>query len=356
MDLKPSDIFIGVIEFFSVMLPGALLTYFLTGMFYNDVFGAGKVFPEPPTDAVRWIVFLLITYVIGNIIFMIAAFLDNIYDKVLRKPLFQSNYDLRYKTAWAVQRQYIDTDRTLDELLDSDKITDVEHDEILKNPEREILNTYKWAQHFLLFKNPDALADIRRTEADSKFFRSLVVTFLIIAVLLLAQAKNAEALFFLALSILCLYRYGDFRRKATEKAYEIIITYRHLQTDTRRLQANQSFEADAPETISSSELKQDLTEDFLNRHRELILFLTRGFKNNLKQIIVDSGIGNKNFISDKNDSWCCLQGNGVLNVGEEDELVETRLIPNAIIPIMKDSSFSFITNNQEPIEILVIET
>lgn len=349
MDIKPQNFFIGVIEFFSVLLPGALLTYFLMGMFYGDVFGEGKIFAPPASETVKWIIFLLITYIVGNIIFMVASLIDVSYDKVLRKSFFQSTNDLTYKTARSIHRKFIDTDEKLKELLAEGGLSDDEYREILSRPRREIFNTYKWSQHFLLFKNPDALADIQRIEADSKFFRSLFVTFLVIAGLLLVQdvftppgeEKVAQAILFSALALLCYYRYGDLRFKATERAYEMVITAFHLEP--RRT-------LESAETASSADLKQDLTEDFLNRHRDAIAFLTKGFNQDLKQIIIETGESG-NFIADKNDWWCCLEGGGVLT----NDLVKTRLIPNAFIKIAKDSSFSFVNNRKESIEILVLE-
>jgi hypothetical protein len=70
-DLKPSDFFIGVVDFFAVILPGALITFFLKGAFYTRAFGEGKLFPRPESELQGWIVFLLITYVAGNLIFVI---------------------------------------------------------------------------------------------------------------------------------------------------------------------------------------------------------------------------------------------------------------------------------------------
>lgn len=360
MNFKPSDIFIGVIEFFSVMLPGALLTYFLSGLFWDDVFGSGKIFPEPTNEAAKWIVFLLITYILGNIIYMLASFLDATYDNFARKWLFQSKYDLSYKTAQVIQSKHIDTDNYLKELLAQNKITNARYKEILDNPRHEIFNVYKWSQHFLLFKNPDALADVKRTEADSKFFRSLVITFLIIAFLLFAYMKIVEGFIFIALSALCYYRYGDLRRKATEKAYKMIITCYHLQpyeTIEEEEPPPEPELAPAPPPPTYSDLKRDLTEEFLNRHRQLISFLTKGFKYKLKLITVNRGERqNDIFITDKNDVWYCLHGNGILNVGTGSELVKTRLIPNAIIPIAKGRNFSFINDRKESIEILVLES
>ena len=116
MSVKPSDIFIGVIDFFSVMLPGALLTYFLMGIYYADIFGDGKIFPEPSNDAARWIVFLITSYITGNAVFMLAAFLDLTYDGFPRKRLFQSKYDLPFKTARVIREKHLATGARFEEL------------------------------------------------------------------------------------------------------------------------------------------------------------------------------------------------------------------------------------------------
>ena len=58
MSFKPSDIFIGVVDFFSVILPGALITFFIAGYFEHTIFGEGKLFPELTTASQRWIAFL----------------------------------------------------------------------------------------------------------------------------------------------------------------------------------------------------------------------------------------------------------------------------------------------------------
>ncbi len=57
MDFKPQTFFIGVMDFFSVILPGALLTYFLSGMYYGDIFGDGKMFREPSSESAKWAMF-----------------------------------------------------------------------------------------------------------------------------------------------------------------------------------------------------------------------------------------------------------------------------------------------------------
>ncbi len=351
--MKPQDFFIGVVDFFSVLLPGTLVTYFLMGVFYDndDIFGPGKIFPVPDNQIVKWASFLVVAYLIGSIVFMIGSFLDRIYDRFLRRTFFQKNYDLTYLTAKDVHLRYIETDEQLGTLLRRGSISNEEYQKITQNPKREIFNTYKWSQHFLLFKSPDAIEDIRRTEADQKFFRSLVVTFFIIGAVLLIQRKPVPAIISLVLVVLSFYRYGDLRYKATQKAYEMVVTYFHLEpAATIRPPASpvhQEFE-------DYSTLKKALTDDFRRLHREQIAALTAGFSKNMKQVSFGKG-KTPELTADRNDSWYCLRGNGVLDIDDAGETLQSDLLPNAIIPLAKGSKFSVRNGSNEAIEVLVFE-
>ena len=328
MDIKPQAFFIGVVDFFSVLLPGALLTYFLMGMFYDSFFGVGKTFPAPTDINVKWIIFLLITYTIGNIIYMLASFLDASYNRTLRKKVFQSPYDLSYKTAHSIHGKYINVDASLIELIEEQQFTQDQCKNILSNPKREIFNTIRWAQHFLLFNKPEALADIKRIEADSKFFRSLVITFLLIAFMLLIKTNFIEASVFIILSALCYYRYGDLRFKATEKTYEMIITYHYLNPEK-----NQSI---GPVTINSSVIKSEIGKDFELKYHNRINNLIKGFSNQPKQVVIKSGkLSNTLFQSTQYEYWYCLEGKGKMIIKNDDDEQEHFLQSNAAIPITK---------------------
>lgn len=362
MNLKPSDIYLGVIDFFSVLLPGGMLTYFLAGVFYVRVFGEGKIFSEPATGFVEWTAFLLVAYIVGNLVFAAASFLDLTYDKVLRK-IFQPKYDLSYKTARRLQWKHFDTDEKLKELRIKNELSEEDYNEILKNPQREIFNAFKWSQHFLLFKKPEALAEIQRIEADSKFFRSLVVAFLIIAVLLFWQLKIIAAIVFIVFSGLCYYRYGELRFKSTQKAYQLVITANHLEFDKRSEETR--FEAAKTETEKTATavsmekskqkiVKQELSEDFLKRNNEIISFVTRGFNKNFSRVTIVSGESDELYAG-KNELWYCLQGVGILNISFGNKTTQSRVIPNGIFPVEEESKIYFVNEGQMPIEMLVLE-
>lgn len=361
MDFKLSDFFVGVIDFFSVLLPGALITYFLMGIFYDDVVGPEKIFPSPDNGIVKWVFFLIVAYLIGNIVFMIGSFLDRTYDKFLRRIFFQKKHDVAYRLARDVHWRHIDTDEQLARLVRRGSMSDEEYREILRDPKREIFNTYKWAQSFLLFKSADAIEEIRQLEAQQKFFRSLIVTFFLIAVVLLFRDKYTAAIVLLILCTLSFYRYGDLRYKATEKAYQMIVTYCHLEPATATgpspslepvaLEAGVEHE----ELLDYSELKRVPTDDFLRVYQEQIANLTTGFAKNMKQVSFGNG-ETPVLTADRNESWYCRSGNGVLIINDAaGDSLQSNLLPNTIIPLSKGSQFSVNNGSRETIEILIFE-
>ena len=92
-----------------------------------------------------------------------------------------------------------------------------------------VINAFQWAKARLIIQCPSALLEVQRFEADSKFFRSLVVVLLFLAVWLSWKAFSGNlswlvvllCLFFSGLSF---WRYAERRFKATQQAYWYVIT------------------------------------------------------------------------------------------------------------------------------------
>lgn len=73
MNFNPLKFFIGVMEFFSILLPGALLTWLLMGKVGPAVLGDrfAKL-----AGAQAWTAFLLASYLFGHQIFLLGTWLD----------------------------------------------------------------------------------------------------------------------------------------------------------------------------------------------------------------------------------------------------------------------------------------
>jgi 8-oxo-dGTP pyrophosphatase MutT (NUDIX family) len=88
------------------------------------------------------------------------------------------------------------------------------------------VNAFQWSKARLTLFAPDAMAGVQRFEADSKFFRSLVVVLIILMpwALLSSTARPAVAIASVPMLLLAFWRYVDQRSKSTNQAYWYVIT------------------------------------------------------------------------------------------------------------------------------------
>lgn len=343
--MRPQNFFIGVIDFFSIIVPGGLITWFLSGHYFHAVFGADKIFPVPDNVVVMWVVFLVITYILGHVIFSIASILDVTYDKYLRK-LFLRKLDLRHRAAALIQQKYINTDLEIAALHERKAISSHELVDMLRMPKREIFNALSFAQHFLQFRAPEALKELKKTEADSKFFRSLVIAFLIIAIVSFQDDKRIEGYVFVVLLFLCYYRFGQLRFKTSQTAYELLITYDRIQ--------QQGSSINSAVAISSSALATDIQPEFLSRYGETITFLTKGLQKNIRQLMLPPDASPINFRADADQQWYCMQGTGAV-FAVDDGRAKTLLVSNAIVPFTKGFVYSVSNEQSESLQVLMVE-
>src|ERR687890_103800 len=82
MDFEPQKFFIGLVDFFSVLMPGAVLAYL-----GKDWAGSELLHRDgfPLDGAERLVVFLFASYLVGHFVFLLGAFLDEwVYDPLRR--------------------------------------------------------------------------------------------------------------------------------------------------------------------------------------------------------------------------------------------------------------------------------
>ena len=143
MNYKPGDLYIGVIDFFGILVPGAVLL-FLHGESLAKPLGLSP----NPEQAPILIAFFVGAYVFGHILLGLGVPLN----KLLRvyRP---EEKDVFYKTI----QDRID----LPEEIEDDKRT----------------NSFYRAYAFVRLQNSAALSEIERQMADYKLFRSLTIVF-----------------------------------------------------------------------------------------------------------------------------------------------------------------------------------
>lgn len=197
MGYKPEDFFVGVVDFFAVLLPGALLSFKLVDFARAHVFG--KTLPSLQGEAQGWVAFAFASYLLGHFIFLAGSYLDPLYDR-LRRRFVPKEKDRTYLRAREIK------ERVLGE-----------------TPSAPVMNTFQWAKANAQLRYPGALLVVRRHEADSKFFRSLIIVLVIAVPVLVSKAAWIESLVCLVLILASLWRYAEQRWKATQRAYEYLI-------------------------------------------------------------------------------------------------------------------------------------
>lgn len=206
MKAEPGSFHLGVIDIFSIMLPGALLAYFLPDLLGPDVFGS---LLSKPTEGVHgWAVFLFTAYLFGHIVFLMSSFLDIPYDNLIRPRCYPEIKEIAYLAADVMKEKAIGEDNA------------------------KVMKTFQWAKAMLILEHPEASSEVSRLEAASKFFRSLVVVFAILAFLNIAillcnsgeKVNGYAVLMLLILMGLSLWRYAERRHKSVKQACWFVIT------------------------------------------------------------------------------------------------------------------------------------
>ncbi len=90
------------------------------------------------------------------------------------------------------------------------------------------LYTFQWARSVLITKCSAAAEDVHRLEADSKFFRSLLVVCALSSIVFFASGRIFESIVALAMVPPCFARYYERRLKSTTQAYIHIVTMHRL--------------------------------------------------------------------------------------------------------------------------------
>ena len=192
MEGKPGDFFIGVVDFFAILLPGALLSFLAEEPAQRYVFGSILGCVHGATEG--WAAFIFASYLMGQFASLLGAtFMDGVYDRTY----------LPYKR----------------------RNGDALHDEVkkLQGDNSTIAGTLKWSNAYVRLQNSDAAAEMDRLEATSKFFRSLVIVLLVYAIAFLLSRQGLACVISAVFLGLSFWRFANQRWKYTELTYLFFI-------------------------------------------------------------------------------------------------------------------------------------
>jgi hypothetical protein len=222
---KPGDLFIGVIDFFAVLVPGIIAAALIV------VIAVGK---PPQTDILFLSGLAIAGWVLGHVLHGIGSFLDPlVYDRLF-KP--QDTVDLEAASQDPAEKskdpptwihRYLHKNDELYRL--AKELTDVPEGKNRRANSDVPGGMYQWARTWLDSHSPESTATLDRLEADSKLFRSLVVLCLIAIPVLITSAiaksggwthcRGASIVIAIVGALFSLWRYCDLRNKMIRRCY-----------------------------------------------------------------------------------------------------------------------------------------
>jgi len=198
--MKPGDFLLGVLDVFAVLLPGSLATWLISRYLTSEDLArglslGGNAGSSPPQMVPSWAAFLFASYMLGHFVFMAGSRLDGLYDRWRRKKK-PADKDKAYHAAEALQLA------------------------LTPGLVGGYLTTLKWSKAYVSVHAAHARVEIDRLEADSKFFRGMVIVLAAIALHYFVRERQLVlGMGALGLSVLSFHRYRDQRWKMTELIY-----------------------------------------------------------------------------------------------------------------------------------------
>jgi ADP-ribose pyrophosphatase YjhB (NUDIX family) len=225
MSFDPQKYFIGLMDFFSILLPGALLTYLLMDALGPVVLGDQYA---ALSGSRGWAAFLFASYLLGHLVFLLGSWLDEFYDwargftlNAQIKRLARRGRPLPWPARVAIWLVFKGERNVAVE-----RAGKVKQQALGALAAQDAINTFQWCKAWLNVKSPASMAVVQRFEADSKFFRCLTVVLLVLIAAWPLQDRWPPVGVAVAagLLVLSLWRYMEQRHKATNQAYWSVLT------------------------------------------------------------------------------------------------------------------------------------
>ena len=236
--MKPGDAFLGVIDFFSTLVPGAVAAFLLLN---QDLLSLPSGWPLKWASTEGWAVFVVSAYLLGHGIAAASSLLldgpvyDRIYvrwkrTKYVRWPM-KGRANVCRERAKLVWRKS-DPDYPL--LTVSKVLKRLQLFDLLDGTgqsSKDVSNTLTWAQSIVRLKSPAGATEIESLQAQSKMFRSIVV--IVLAMIAWPPFPTWSRIVILFLFFcLSLWRFCKLRWEASQRTYEYFIGSA-IPTDSR---------------------------------------------------------------------------------------------------------------------------
>ena len=203
MPYKPSDFFLGVVELYGVLLPGAALA-FLFSADASSIFN-GRILPRLNGPAEVGVAFVVASYILGQGLDAIGSLV------------------LDWFTDWSYKDRKLKASPKL--VAEAEKIR-----RGMLGDNQDMVSGFRWARTCVALLSPEGTRAVERLEAEAKFFRSLTVLLVIAAIKFAVSGAVVLAVAGLAFGGLALARTAVERWQRNKTTYEFFIATAALRT------------------------------------------------------------------------------------------------------------------------------
>ncbi|MEL7445823.1 MAG: hypothetical protein AAGK02_08415 [Pseudomonadota bacterium] len=226
--MKPSDFMIGLINFLSILLPGAIATTLILYVSPDLKELTGRL---PQQDVFTWVIGFAAAYFVGHLVFLAGSWLDPVYDYVrrIRDPyggkIKKSKSRLHSIAVWLLRKRDFRLKPVAPKRANQPfVVVDRLRRKVMTLTEFKATNTFQWCRAILIQNSPAAHRDIEIHEADQKLFRSLVVLGFAVCVGAAIVQDWVLSGIALAAALASFMRYYNRRLKTVTLAYVHVLT------------------------------------------------------------------------------------------------------------------------------------
>lgn len=234
MDFKPNEFFLGLVDFIAILLPGCLLA----GIFLMAE-AQTPILKEPLyciglKDGVTvffGIGYLFTGYTLGYFLSSTASCLDIVYDSI-RDLIYPDKEAEIYSFSAHLLHLFFELEWKIKPNKALQQVEAIKPGKYLEGA----VNHFQWSSIILDTYFPAAGEKASRSMAASKFFRSLVIVFLLAFALQWGQwlPKTISSSLWVGLTILSFREYVVQRQKSVQAAYRGMITFYHLPAEFKK--------------------------------------------------------------------------------------------------------------------------
>ena len=215
---KPGDVFIGVIDFFAIVMPGVAAALLV-----------GWRLIEHAPEAVFWVTLLVAGFVLGHVLNGLGSFLD----VLLYDPFFKPAEPGRDKKPFATGKYF----RANDELyrlalqlsIRANASQGQDSGRETKSPPGGM---FQWARTWLRLRSPEATAQLDRLEADSKLLQFSCSCHRRAGGMAFGSTFRGSLWLAFAGLVVFLWRYCDLRQKMVRSCY---LQYVQLRSESDKV-------------------------------------------------------------------------------------------------------------------------